>query len=103
MEFSVFLKIYVNNRLKCIVNKSKKINLNQNYLSYSSKINLQNNFKMNINPDYLEIEEERNLNNEINRLMNRINSASKLSLDPRSHALLNKIKKCSLFKSGKSR
>ena len=40
----------------------------------------------------LDIEDKRNLNEELNKILNRINSASMLSLDPQSLLQLNRIK-----------
>lgn len=50
------------------------------------------NSNFDVNEDDLKVEEERNLNEEINKLLNRINSASQLSLDSHSLQQLNRIK-----------
>jgi hypothetical protein len=69
------------NRLKCLIKKSNK-----------SRSRSKSNSRLGLNPDDLEMEEERNLNEEFGRLMGRINSASKLSLDNQSQMHLNRIK-----------
>jgi hypothetical protein len=67
------------NRLKCLIRKS-------------TKSRSRSKSKPKLKAEDLEVEEERNLNEEINRLMGRINSASKLDHDNQSQIHLNRIK-----------
>jgi hypothetical protein len=102
----------INNRFKCIINKSNgaRSRSKDNHIHYHNNFHSNNKFNENfnqrryntnlgveLNSDDLELEQERNLNEEINKLLNRINSASTLNLDPQSLKQLNKIKNLANF------
>lgn len=110
------------NRLKCLINRTQKRasrskskdkkNFDANY-NYSGipvqDYNSRNNNKerkimrgahMEVNTEDLRIEEERNLDDEMNKILNRINTASQQSLDSHSIQQLNRIKSLANLNQG---
>jgi hypothetical protein len=88
------------NRLRCFIERSKSRSLSKNRVKDQSKISNYDSIKrLGLNLDDLEIEDERNLQNEMSKLLNRINSASKLSLDSQGMQQLNRIKSLTNLRS----
>jgi hypothetical protein len=110
-ELDCFMKSYKDhkeksddrlNRMKCFIERSKSRSHSKKRNKDQSRISNYDSVKrLGLNLDDLEIEDERNLRNEMSKLLNRINSASKLSLDSQGMQQLNRIKSLTNLKSDK--
>jgi hypothetical protein len=110
------------NRLKCLISKTQKrasrskskdkknYEMNYNFSSipvqdynsrnYNKERKIMKGTPMEVNTEDLRIEEERNLDEEMNKILNRINTASQQSLDSHSIQQLNRIKSLANLNQG---